>query len=44
MVNTKKQLDILNLKNGRQICVRQGLNCEPNRRRDLGRFKKTLNG
>jgi len=44
MVNTKTQLDILHLKNGRQICVRQILNCEPNERRDLRRFKKTLYG
>jgi len=44
MVNTKKQLDILYLKNWRQICVWQILNCEPNERRDLGRFKKTIKG
>jgi hypothetical protein len=44
MVNTKMQLDILHLKNGRQICVRQILNCEPNGRRDLWRFNKTLDG
>jgi len=43
MVNTKIQLDILHLKNGRQICVRQILNCEPNERRDLQRFKNTVN-
>jgi hypothetical protein len=44
MVSTKTQLDILHLKNVRQICVRQILNYEPNARRDLQRFKKTIEG
>jgi hypothetical protein len=38
------QLDVLLLRNGRQICVRQILNCELNERRDLRRFEKTVDG
>jgi hypothetical protein len=44
MVDTKEQLVVLRLKNGRHICARQILNCKPNERRDLRRFKTTVDG
>jgi len=44
MVDIKTQLGVLHLKNGRKICVRQILNCKPNKRRGLWRFKKTVDG